>query len=73
MAIARWRQQRAWALETAGPTNEIRRPRYHEGEDPETQAFVAFRTLTDAPAPSNSSTATKPVSNASSAPRSQLS
>jgi hypothetical protein len=47
MAIARWRQQRAWTLETAGLSNEIRRPRYHEGEDPDTQAFVAFRTLTD--------------------------
>ncbi len=47
MAIARWRQQRAWTLETAGLTAEMRRPRYIEGEDPETQAFVAFRTLTD--------------------------
>jgi hypothetical protein len=47
MAIARWRQQRAWTLETAGLTTEMRRPRYIEGEDPETQAFVAFRTLTD--------------------------
>jgi hypothetical protein len=47
MAIARWRQQRAWTLETAGLGNEIRRPRYHEGEDPDTQAIVAFRTLTD--------------------------
>jgi hypothetical protein len=47
MAIARWRQQRVWALETAGLSNEMRRPRYHEGEDPDTQAFVAFRTLTD--------------------------
>ena len=47
MAIARWRQQRVWALETAGLTAEIRRPRYVEGEDPDTQAFVAFRTLTD--------------------------
>jgi hypothetical protein len=27
MAAARWRQQRVWALETAGLTNEIRRPR----------------------------------------------
>ena len=44
VAVARWRQQRVWALETAGLTNEIRRPRYHEGEDPDTQAFVAFRT-----------------------------
>jgi hypothetical protein len=47
MAIARWRQQRAWTLETAGLTAEMRRPRYIEGEDPETQAFVAFRTLSD--------------------------
>jgi hypothetical protein len=47
MAIARWRQQRAWTLETAGLGNEIRRPRYHEGEDHDTQAFVAFRALTD--------------------------
>ena len=47
MAVARWRQQRAWTLETAGLTNEMRRPRYIEGENPETQAFVAFRSLTD--------------------------
>ncbi len=47
MAIARWRQQRAWTLETAGLTNQIRHPRYHEGEDPETQAYVAFHTLTE--------------------------
>ena len=47
MAIARWRQQRAWTLETAGLTNQIRRPRYHEGEDPDTQAYVAFHTLTE--------------------------
>jgi hypothetical protein len=47
MAIARWRQQRAWTLETAGLTNEMRRPRYIEGEEVEIQAFVAFRTLTD--------------------------
>jgi hypothetical protein len=45
MAVARWRQQRVWTLETAGLTSEMRRPRYIEGEDPETQAFVAFRTL----------------------------
>ena len=47
MSVARWRQQRAWTLEAAGLTAEMRRPRYVEGEDPETQAFVAFRTLTD--------------------------
>jgi hypothetical protein len=47
MAIARWRQQRAWTLETAGLTNQIRRPRYHEGEDPDTQAYVAFHTLAE--------------------------
>jgi hypothetical protein len=47
MAVARWRQQRVWTLETAGLTAEIRRPRYIEGEDPETQAFVAFRSLSD--------------------------
>src|ERR1700733_11454649 len=47
MPIARWRQQRVWALETAGLSNEIRPPRYHEGEDYATQAFVALRTLTD--------------------------
>ena len=47
MATARWRQQRVWALETAGLSNEIRRPRFREGEDYETQTFVAFRTLTD--------------------------
>jgi hypothetical protein len=47
MAVARWRQQRVWTLETAGLASEMRRPRYIEGEDPETQAFAAFRTLTD--------------------------
>ncbi len=47
MAVARWRQQRVWTLETAGLTSEMRRPRYIEGEDPETQAFVAFRSLSD--------------------------
>jgi hypothetical protein len=47
MAIARWRQHRVWALETAGLANEMRHPRYQEGEDYDTQAFVAFRTLTD--------------------------
>ncbi len=47
MAVARWRQQRVWTLETAGLTAEMRRPRYIEGEDPETQAFVAFRSLSD--------------------------
>jgi hypothetical protein len=47
MAVARWRQQRVWILEAAGLTAEMRRPRYIEGEDPETQAFVAFRSLTD--------------------------
>jgi hypothetical protein len=38
MATARWRQKRVC---------EIRRPRYHEGEGYETQAFVASRTLSD--------------------------
>ena len=47
MVIARWRQQRVWTLETAGLAHEMRRPRYIEGDDPETQAFVAFRSLTD--------------------------
>ena len=47
MAIARWRQQRAWTLETAGIASQIRRPRYHEGEDPDTQAYVAFHTMTE--------------------------
>ena len=47
MAIARWRQQRVWILETAGLTSEMRHPRYIEGEDPGTRAFVAFRSLTD--------------------------
>ena len=48
MAIARWRQQRAWTLrKAAGLTNQIRHPRYHEGEDPDTQAYVAFHTLTE--------------------------
>jgi hypothetical protein len=47
MVIARWRQQRVWALETAGLANEMRHPRYHEGEDYDTQAFVAFRTLAE--------------------------
>ncbi len=48
MAVARWRRQRVWTLETAGLTAEMRRPRYIEGEDPETQAFVAFRSLSEA-------------------------
>jgi hypothetical protein len=47
MATARWRQERIWNVETAGLNNQIRRPRYHEGEDYETLTFVAFRTLSD--------------------------
>jgi hypothetical protein len=47
MATARWRQERVWNAETAGLDNEIRRPRYHEGEDYATLTFVAFRTLSD--------------------------
>jgi hypothetical protein len=47
MAIARWRQERVWNCETAGLNNEIRRPRYHEGEDYATFTFVAFRTMSD--------------------------
>jgi hypothetical protein len=47
MAIARWRQERIWNCETAGLNNQIRRPRYHEGEDYATLTFVAFRTMSD--------------------------
>jgi hypothetical protein len=47
MVIARWRQERVWNCETAGLDNQIRRPRYHEGEDYATLTFVAFRTLSD--------------------------
>ena len=47
MAAARWRQERIWSAETAGLDNQIRHPRYHEGEDYATQTFVAFRTLSD--------------------------
>jgi hypothetical protein len=47
MAAARWRQERVWNCETAGLNNEIRRPRYQEGEDYATLTFVAFRTLSD--------------------------
>ena len=47
MAIARWRQQRLWSMETAGLGNDIRNPRFPDGNDFPTQAFVAFRTLTD--------------------------
>lgn len=47
MAIARWRQERVWSAETAGINNEIRRPRYHEGEDYSTLTFVAFRSMSD--------------------------
>ena len=42
MAIARRRQQRAWAIETAGLGNEIRRPRYHEGEVCNITPFASF-------------------------------
>src|SRR5580658_4384427 len=47
MAIARWRQERLWKMETAGLGNDIRHPRFPDGNDFPTQAFVAFRTLTD--------------------------
>jgi hypothetical protein len=51
MAAARWRQQRVWTLETAGLGNELRRTRSIEGEDFETKAWVAFRSVTgDSPA-----------------------
>jgi hypothetical protein len=51
MATARWRQQRVWTLETAGLGNELRRTRSIEGEDFETKAWVAFRSVTgDSPA-----------------------
>ena len=72
MAAARWRQERVWGAETAGLNNEIRRPRYHEGEGYETQAFVASRTLSDDSRVPKSSTVTKPALNASSTPRSPL-
>jgi hypothetical protein len=47
MAVARWRQQRVWNLETAGLDHEIRHTTRFEDDDYATQAFVAFRTLTD--------------------------
>lgn len=47
MAIARWRQERVWNVETAAINNTIRRPKYMEGDDFATQTFVAFRTLSD--------------------------
>ena len=47
MAVARWRQQRVWSLETTALDHQIRRPKYMEGDDFPTQAFVAFRTLAD--------------------------
>jgi hypothetical protein len=47
MAIARWRQERVWNVETTALNNTIRRPKYMEGEDFATQTFVAFRTLSD--------------------------
>jgi hypothetical protein len=53
MAVARWRQERLWGMETAGLDHEIHHPNAScqverlEGEDFPTQAFMAFRTLTD--------------------------
>ncbi len=47
MAVARWRQQRIWTLETAGLNHQMRHPKYREAEDYPTQQFIAFRTLTD--------------------------
>jgi hypothetical protein len=46
LAVARWRQERVWTLETAAMENQMRRPRYDEGDDFPTQAYVAFHTLT---------------------------
>jgi len=45
MAAARWRQERVWTLETAAMNNQIRRPRYVEGDDFPTQAYLAFHAL----------------------------
>lgn len=47
MAVTRWRQERVWSLETTAFDHQIRRPKYMEGDDYETRAFVAFRTLAD--------------------------
>ena len=47
MAAARWRQERVWTLENAALSGELARPRYIEGDDFETKAWVAFRTVTD--------------------------
>jgi hypothetical protein len=47
MAVARWRQERVWSLETAAFDHQIRRPKYMEGDDFSTRTFVAFRTLAD--------------------------
>lgn len=47
MAAARWRQMRLWNMETAALDNEIRHPKFPDGEDFATQTFIAFRTLTD--------------------------
>jgi hypothetical protein len=47
MAVARWRQQRIWTLETAGLNHQMHHPKCREGEDYPTQQFIAFRALTD--------------------------
>ena len=47
MAVSRWQQERTWTLQRAAMDEQMRRPRYHEGEDPDVQAWVAFRTLAD--------------------------
>jgi hypothetical protein len=52
MAVARWRQERVWTLETSAMENQMRNPRHPEGyaddeaNDFSTRAYVAFHTLT---------------------------
>ena len=47
MAAARWRQMRLWNMETAGLDQEIHKPEFARACDPLTQAFIAFRALSD--------------------------
>ncbi len=69
MAVARWRQQRVWTLETAGLTAKCAAPATSKAKTPRPRPSSPSAPCPTTPAPSNSSTATKPASNASSAPR----
>jgi hypothetical protein len=69
MAIARWRQHRVWALETAGLANEIAAPAITKVKTPTPRPSSPSAPCPTTPAPSNSSTVTTPDSSASSAPR----